>query len=230
LGFFGAGNGYLYAFELLDSATAGDKPGVQSLKNVWRFNGHPLAQHQDDVPIEHAHSTHSYEVVANPVFYNGRLYVVITQEGFHGQHHAWMTCIDPTGHGDITRSGLVWSYDKLSASVSTPSIADGLVYVADYGGHLHCLDAATGRCYWVEKVSGPGSISGSTLVADGRVYLGTDAPPQLCVMATGREAEVISRIELPEKMLCSPAAANGVLYIATASHLYAVQGGKASGQ
>jgi outer membrane protein assembly factor BamB len=261
LGFFGAGNGYLYAFEPLDGATLGETvrlttfPGGQNvvgtlrvpsdgtrsvpatlprniaapdqagpLKNVWRFNGHPLAQHQDDVPIEHAHSTRSYEVVANPVFYNNRVYTVFTQEGYHNQHHAWITCIDPTGHGDRTRSGLVWSYDKLTASVSTPSIADGLVYIADYDGHLHCLDAETGRCYWVHKVAGAGSTSGSTLVADGRIYLGTDQPPQLLVMATGREPRVINRIDLPEKVLCSPAAANGILYITTCSHLYAVRG------
>ena len=45
LGFFGAGSGYVYAYEMLDPNRAklgGDKP--QLLKNVWRFNGHPLAQ------------------------------------------------------------------------------------------------------------------------------------------------------------------------------------------
>ena len=80
----------------------------------------------------------------------------------------WLLCLDADPSGDITRSGIVWSYDKIAASVSTVAISDGLVYAAGFDGRLHCLDAETGRCYWVHEAGKP--IWGSPLVADGRVY------------------------------------------------------------
>ena len=84
------------------------------------------------------------------------------------------------------RGGLVWSYDEIGSSVSTVAIADGLVYAAGFDGRLHCLDAETGKCYWVHEAGGP--IWGSPLVADGKVYLGT-GKSTLWVLAAGQGAE-----------------------------------------
>jgi outer membrane protein assembly factor BamB len=217
LGFFGAGNGYLYGFEMLD----GNRPlgKTQSIEKLWWINGHPLAQTQDDVPLEHCHDSHSYEVVANPVFYKDRVYVTFTQEAFHKMTEGWLTCIDATKTGDITRGGIIWSYDKMGAGVSTVSIVDGLLYVADFAGRVHCLDAENGDVYWVYNAGKP--IWGSTLVADGKVYIGTGRRT-LSVLAAGKKLKELSKIRMRDKILCSPVAANGTLYIATDKHLYAV--------
>ena len=223
LGFFGAGNGYLYGFEMLDAKNlpknnAKGKPGA--IEKLWWINGHPLAQTQDVVPLEHCHDTRSYEVVANPVFYKNKVYVAFTQEAFHQQTKGWLTCIDATKTGDVTRGGIVWSYDKTGASVSTVSIADGLLYVADFAGRVHCLDAETGKVHWVHEAGG--QIWGSTLVADGKVYVGTGRST-LVILAAGKKLKELGEIRMRDKILCTPTAANGVLYIATNKHLYAVE-------
>jgi len=111
--FFGAGNGWMYAFEALDPTSGGlsqfssDENGTVPLllKNVWRFNGHPLAQTQDNVPLEHCHDTHSYEVTAMSVFYQQRVYVTFTQEPYHNMMQGRLTCLDATKTGNVTRSG-----------------------------------------------------------------------------------------------------------------------------
>lgn len=217
LGFFCGGNGYAYAFEMLDPTKLAENPGT--LKNVWRFNGHPLAQTQDHVEPDHQHDSTSYQVTAMPVFYKDRLYVPFTQEPFHNMKLAWLVCLDATKTGDITRSGIVWSYDEIGSTVSTLAIADGLVYAADFDGKLHCLDAETGQCNWVHKVGRP--IWGSPLVADGRVYLGSGSS-FLWVLAAGKELKVINRIRTSDGIFSTPTAANGVLYVMTNRHLYAV--------
>jgi hypothetical protein len=51
--------------------------------------------------------------------------------------------IDGTKRGDITQTGRVWHYDKIRRSISTAAIADGLLYIPDFSGFLHCLDAKT---------------------------------------------------------------------------------------
>jgi len=224
--FFGAGNGYLYAFDALASGAPPAAGAPQMLKNIWHINGHPLAQTQDHTPIEHCHDTHSYEVTGSPVFYRSRVYVVFTQEAFHGMKDGWLTCLDATRTGDITRSGIVWSYDKIGASVSTVAICDGLLYAAGFDGRLHCLDADTGHCYWVHDAGKP--IWGSPLVADGKVYLGTGSQV-LWVLAAGKQAKVINRIRMRDAVFTTPTAANGTLFVATNKHLYAVGKGKAKG-
>ncbi|OHB71335.1 MAG: hypothetical protein A2V70_15045 [Planctomycetes bacterium RBG_13_63_9] len=217
LGFFAAGNGYLYAFETLDPAQIGDTPQV--LKNVWKLNGNPLAQTQDHVPPDHQHDSTSYQVTAMPVLHKDRIYVVFTQEPFHNMKEGRLTCLDATGTGDVTRSAILWSYDKMGSSVSTASVADGLVYVADFNRGLHCLDAETGECYWVQETGGP--IWGSTLVADGKVYLGTGRQT-FWILSAGKELKVLGQIRMRDRICATPVAANGVLYVATAKHLYAV--------
>ncbi len=63
--------------------------------------------------------------------------------------------------------------------------------------------------------------SGSALVADGRVYVGTTAQ-MFWVLAHGKELKVLSQVRLRDKIHSTPVAANGVLYVATNRHLYAV--------
>jgi len=215
--YLGAGDGYLYAAEALNPPRPDDQPAV--LKNVWKVNGHPLAQTRDNVPPDHQHDSTSYEVTAMPVFYRDRVYVMFTQEPFHHMREGWLTCLDATGKGDRTRSGILWSYDEIGSSVSTISIADGLLYVAEFFGRLHCLDAETGKRYWVQEVGAP--VWGSTLVADGKVYLGTGRQV-LWIMAAGKEPQVINQVRMRDGIFCTPTAANGVLYVATRKHLYAV--------
>ena len=233
---YGGGNGVLYAFEALgpDRGPKGDSPifapqklgqspahsGPALLRNVWRFHGHPAAQTGPPPPPDHQHDSTTYEVTASPVFYKNRVYVAFTQEPFHGMKLGHLACIDATLAGDITRGGQVWSYGQLGASVSTVAVADGLVYAADFAGKLHCFDADTGKQYWVHEAGGP--VWGSPLVADGKVYLGSGGKQTLWVLAAGRELKIVGRVRVHDAIYTTPTAANGVLYVATNKHLYAV--------
>ena len=218
LAFHGSGDGYLYAYEALDPKQLGDEP--VKLKNVFKFNGHPLAQTEDYPAPDHQHNSTSYQVTAMPVFYKDRVYVPFTQEPFHRMEKGWLACIDATKTGDVTRSALVWKYDALASSTSTPAVADGLVYAADFlQGKLHCIDAETGKCYWIHDVGQ--ETCGSPLVADGKVYLGTGTH-LFWIISAGKELKVLNRIRMLNRINTAPVAANGVLYVATDRHLYAV--------
>ncbi len=226
--YFGAGNGIMYAFEPVTEQAAAKQAAdgePLKLKPVWWFNGHPLAQTQAHVPPDHQHDSTSYEVTANPVFDNGHLYATFTQEPFHGMKHGWLVCLKGDGpadgrfNGDVTRRNLVWSYADIGCSVSTVAVADGLVYAAGFDGRLHCLEADTGRIVWIHDAEG--RISASPLLADGKIYLGTQRQT-LWVLAAGRELKVLNRIRLRDAISCTPTAANGTLFVATRRHLYAV--------
>lgn len=215
--FFGAGNGRLYACEAL--LAAGNDDGMKRLRPVWSFSGQPEARLGDPTPFQCGRGSASYSVVASPVYYKDRVYVAFTHDPWVGKGDGWLACIDATKSGDVTRSGPKWSYDGISDCISTISTADGLLFIADFSGRLHCLDAETGERHWMEELGG--KIWGSTLLADGKVYVGTDRS-EFWVFAAARDVEVLSRIRMRDQIFTTPVAANGVLYVATAKHLYAV--------
>lgn len=228
----GTGSGWLFAVEALTPRQIEELRRRMSkgeataavplkLKTAWRFNGHPLAQTQEIVPLEHHHDTKSYEVIGNPVFLAERIYVIFTQELYHNVPDGRMVCLDATGIGDITRTAQVWSYEEITSSSSTVAVADGLVYVSDNGGKLHCLDAETGKPYWVQNLGG-NQVWASPLLADGKIYIGTGRRI-FWTLKQGRSPEILGRVALPGPMYASSVAANGVLYVPVFGTLYAVK-------
>ena len=151
------------------------------------------------------------EIIGTPVFFHNRVYVAIGRDPAHGRGRGALHCIDATGSGDITKSGNLWTYQGLDRTLSTVSVADGLLYLCDVAGRLHCLDAETGNCCWVHETNC--EVWGSTLVADGKVYMPTSKG--LWVLAVGRKLKVLDHISLGGKIYASPVAANGALYFAT---------------
>jgi outer membrane protein assembly factor BamB len=93
------------------------------------------------------------------------------------------------------------------------------------------VDAETGKPYWTHETKG--EIWASTLVADGKVYIGTRRG-DFWILAASKDKKVIAysaeaaakaggSIELDSAIVGSPVAANGVVYIVTMKNLYAVK-------
>lgn len=85
-----------------------------------------------------------------------------------------------TFHGNAARTGVFsgtapirtpavqWRFATPGPIVTTPAVADGVVYVASLSGHLYAIDAGTGKERWQFKSRMP--IASSPTVADGVVY------------------------------------------------------------
>jgi len=156
---------------------------------------------------------------------DGRVYVGIGQDPEKGDGAGAFNCIDGTKTGDITESGRVWQFTGVNRSMSTASVADGLVYVGDFAGFVHCLDAATGKELW--KHDTEGRMWGSTLLADGKIYAGNENG-LMTVLAAEREDKKVGEIDFGSALYSTPVAANGVLFVATDKHLYAIQRGNSA--
>jgi outer membrane protein assembly factor BamB len=105
-------------------------------------------------------------------------------------------------------------------TMSTCAVHDGLVYIAELAGYLHCLDAKTGKPYWEYDLKS--AIWGSAYWADGKIYLGTE-DGDVCVFAHGKEMKLLHKMEMEEPVRSTPVALNGVLYIMTETNLYALE-------
>ena len=129
------------------------------------------------------------------------------------------SCIDATKTGDITKTGAIWHSQAIMRSLSTPAVFEGLIYVGDFSGFVHCFDAETGKEYW--KYDTKSHIWGSPLVVDGRVYIGTE-DGDVVMLKQGKEMKEVGKVDMKSPVYCSPVVANGTLYIGTPTHLYAI--------
>jgi outer membrane protein assembly factor BamB len=229
--FFAAGNGFVYAFETIGKGVMAAAPSADqsthppptppaSLSKVWQFDFDPGAPKTN----VHRFTTNRRESPSNfygmPVFYHDRLYVAGGGDIWWGKNEAWLKCLNATRTGDITTNGLVWSYPLQKHVLSTPAIANGLLFVADCGNMFHCVDAETGRPCWTHEIKG--EAWSSPLVADGKVYLGTRSGA-FYVFAASKHKQVLSTLELGHPISSTATAANGVLYVATMNRLCAVR-------
>ncbi len=212
------GDGVCYNFEPVKSVPPDGQ--VEELKRIWRFDCDPNAPKENVHDYVRNRNVSPSNIKSMAVFHDNRVYVTYGGDIWWGKHEAWLKCFDAAGSGDITRSAELWCYPVSRHCCSTPSIYNGLVFVADCGGLVHCVNAETGRAYWTHDTGG--EIWASTLVADGKVYIGTRRG-DFFVFAASKEKKVISSTRLDSRIHGSPVAANGVLYITTMKNLYAVE-------
>ena len=121
--------------------------------------------------------------------------------------------VDPKDKGKIRRNYY------FGRTMSTCAIHDDILYVAELAGHIHCLDAKTGKVHWTHDTRG--AIWSSPYYADGKVYLGTDAGT-VFVFAHGKSKKLLAENEMEGRVRATPVAANGTLYVMTENKLYAI--------
>ena len=264
---FPGGDGYIRAF----------KPETGEL--LWQFDCNPK-----NSKYELGGTGTKNDFIGTPVVHDGKVFIGVGQdpEHFSGVGHFW--CIDPskaTKPGqDISPkndnfdpaapenkdSGLVWHYggeDKrkfvprdfvFGRTMSTATIVDDVLYIAELQGFVHCLDAKTGKKFWQYDLKG--AIWGSTSYVDGKVYLATEGGDLFCFKHE-KQPKVIDDLDIPDAtdakdfnakrrakraevekayllgksefdaaIRSTPVVANGVMFVMTEKTLYALEAKK----
>ena len=219
---FPGGDGWLYAFE-----PATGKP-------IWKFDCNP----KDAVFKPGGRGNRNYLMA--PVVYDNKVYTGLGQNPENGAEMSHIWCVDLTKTGDLSaeldqgkpnpNSGVVWHFGGKASgdaprdyvfgrTLSNCTIHDGLLYISELEGFLHCLDARTGKKYWEEDLKS--AAWGSPLWVDGKVYLGDDSGV-VHIFAHGKEKKRLGKVEMEESMKAAPVVANGVLYLVGEKHLFAI--------
>lgn len=155
-----------------------------------------------------------YSVVPRPVFAHRLLFVAT------GYDRPKLLAIDPVGAaGDVTDSKIVWSLERGAPLTPSPIVVGDELYVVSDNGVATCLDARSGKKYWSERLGG--SFSSSPVEAEGRLYFQNEAGVTSVVVAS-TSFELMSRNDLEERSLASPALADGTIVLRTESHLWRI--------
>jgi outer membrane protein assembly factor BamB len=113
-----------------------------------------------------------------------------------------------------------WFYNRQGAYMTSVLVYDSLLYQLRWNGSLSCFDPRTGEPIYKETVN-PSSFIASPVASDGKIYLVSE-DGDLYIVAAGREYKLLKKIPLGEVSLVTPAIAEGILVLRTASRLIAV--------
>ncbi len=135
-------------------------------------------------------------------------------------------------------SAVLWKYEQedrdgdgeagfeetFHRSISTVVIKNDLLFVPDFSGLFHCVDAQTGKCYWTYDMLA--AAWGSAMIANDKVYVG-DEDGDIAVFELSKEPqEPLQEINMINAVYSTPIIANGVMYIANKDHIFAIEEAK----
>jgi len=140
--------------------------------------------------------------------------------------------------GEIARpnpnSAMVWHYSEfdqnndkkidftetMHRTCGTVAIKNDLLFIADFSGLFHCLDAKTGKPYWTHDLFA--ACWASALIVEDKVFIG-DEEGKITIFRLSPKKEILAEINLGNSVYTTPVVANNVLYIANKTHLFAIQ-------
>lgn len=128
---------------------------------------------------------------------------------------------------DANGNGKVEFEETMHRTIGTVAIKDGLLFLADFSGLLHCLDAKTGKPHWSHDMLA--ACWGSSLIVDGKVYIG-DEDGDITIAELSPELNVIAEVNMGNSVYSTPVVANDILYISNKTHLFAIQNEAAAGK
>ncbi len=158
--------------------------------------------------------------IAMPAFGNDLVYFYTGFEiGEDGEKYAELLAVDPMGSGDITNPQVVWRMKGPILQLSTPLFKDGLLYTIDSRSMLICLDAATGKTHYSQRLKG--KFNASPVYAAGHIYC-SNTNGNTIVWKEGPKLEIIAENQLDGEIWTTPAVVDNSIIIRTSKSLYRI--------
>ena len=151
--------------------------------------------------------------IPSPVFHKRVIYLS------RGYRNSDFFAIRAGGRGDITKSHILWRAPSGASYVPSILYYDGLLYVTNEVGIVMCADAETGEAVWRQRLGG--IFFASPVAGDGKVYLASETG-EVFVLRAGREAKVLAKNDIGERILASPAISSGQLFLRSDGSLFCI--------
>jgi outer membrane protein assembly factor BamB len=156
-------------------------------------------------------------VVHSPIVASG-LIIVSSGEGGRGTR---TVVVRPGNPAKGVAPAIAYEVGESRPYVCTPVTRGDLLFLWFDLGVVTCVDAPSGEVLWRERI-GENFFGSPVRVAD-KLYC-ISRKGELVVLAAADEFKLLGRIDLEEPSNSTPAVADGVMYLRTASHLMAIGG------
>ena len=124
------------------------------------------------------------------------------------------------GSGDVTETHRLWHKPRDNGWLGTGVADQGVVYVCDMGGVLHCIAVQSGEVLWKNRVEGGGTWSSITQTADGVMHLLTKTGSTTVFRPNQEKYDEIAVNALDETSNASVVVAGGEVYVRTDAALW----------
>ena len=102
---------------------------------------------------------------------------------------------------------------------TTPLVQGELLFLWSDNGIVSCADSATGKIHWTKRI---GKMFYASPVCVGKRIYNIDVNGTVVVLAASQQYQLLGRTDLGEASHSTPAIVDGVMYLRTLSHVYAL--------
>jgi outer membrane protein assembly factor BamB len=156
-----------------------------------------------------------------------RLQAVVPEEGDFARPNPNSAVVWHFSEVDVDGNGKVAFEETMHRTVGTVVIRDDILYIADFSGLFHCLNAKTGKVNWSYDMLA--AAWGSPLIVEDKVYIG-DEDGEIAVFRHSADPEVAmdggepyyGTRDMGNSVYSTPIVANNVLYVCNRTHLFAI--------
>ncbi len=185
-------------------------PTLAQINNVMQLivNANPLVAGYDARTGQElwSHESVSGEPAPSPTVSDNRVYVV--------NEYSRLAAIEI--HPTVK---LLWETDEDLAEVSSPLVADNLLFVATSGGTVTCRNAASGQKLWYQDFDR--GFYASPLLCGDRIYL-LDRDGLMHVFKCATQYESLAENPLGEPCNSTAAVMDGIMFLRSEKNLYCI--------
>ena len=121
-----------------------------------------------------------------------------------------------------SNAAVAWCHPKLGSYMQTPIVVGDLLWSCDWQGILTCVDRATGKIHYTERLQPAGqAVTASGVAAGGHLYFANESG-EVFVVPIGTQFSVVAKNTLDGLCLATPAIADGTIYFRTTEKLLAI--------
>jgi outer membrane protein assembly factor BamB len=131
-----------------------------------------------------------------------------------------LVAIKPGGQGDVTATHALWREARGVPEVPTPLYSNRRVYMVTNGGIVTAMDAATGQVLFRKRLGAGGAYYASPVMAGGNIYF-ISGDGVVSVIRDAADFQLVAKSDLEEPVFATLAIVDGIVYVRTATHLYA---------
>jgi outer membrane protein assembly factor BamB len=147
--------------------------------------------------------------------------IILGAGGFMGSTVA----VKAGGTGDISKDRLWYVQREKKNRISTGVVSKGHVYICNMDGVAQCIELATGKEKWNERLKASGAkgeIWGSTVLVGDNIYVVNQSGDTFVFKANPEKLEVVAINSFGEMSNSTPAISNGEIFIRTHGALWCV--------
>jgi outer membrane protein assembly factor BamB len=164
-------------------------------------------------------------ILNSALFRDNVAYITHGEENMDTTEMGMIAAVDATKSGALAKDAFKWRTHGFLPTFASPVMDDQYLYTVDNSAIVGAFDLKTGAKLWEKSL---GTLQkGSPVLADGKLYVGTENGRFYILKPSAAGVEVLDNDLLgteqtPEPIIASPIVADGRVYVTSMDAMYAI--------